>query len=131
MFIIISKIKGFKYIFQKKMHNLKDLIIISIIFSAIGMLGTYNYINVDGALANTRIIGTVSGGILFGPVVGITSGIIAGLHRYIIDINGITSLPCFISTVFAGILSGILSKKVKDENKWILWNTVWNNIRKV
>ena len=118
LFIIISKLKGFKYIFQKDRHNLKDLIIISIIFSAIGMLGTYNYIDVDGARANTRIIGTVSGGILFGPFVGITSGIIAGFNRYIIDINGITSLPCFISTVFAGILSGILSKKVKDENKW-------------
>ena len=118
LFIIISKLEGFKYIFQKDRHNLKDLIIISIIFSAIGMLGTYNYIDVDGARANTRIIGTVSGGILFGPFVGITSGIIAGFNRYIIDINGITSLPCFISTVFAGILSGILSKKVKDENKW-------------
>ena len=48
LFIIISKLKGFKYIFQKDRHNLKDLIIISIIFSAIGMLGTYNYIDVDG-----------------------------------------------------------------------------------
>lgn len=118
LFIMITKVKGFKYIFQKENHNIGDLFIISIIFSLLAMLGTYNGISVHGSLANTRIIAIVSGGILFGPLVGFTSGFVSGFHRYMLDISGITSIPCFISSVFAGILSGYVSKKVSEEHKW-------------
>ena len=87
LFIIITKIKGFKYIFQKENYKLKDLLVISLIFTDLAILGTYNGIDVQGSLANTRIIAIVSGGVLFGPLVGITSGIISRFfHRYIIDI---------------------------------------------
>ncbi|MEF9991676.1 MAG: LytS/YhcK type 5TM receptor domain-containing protein [Romboutsia sp.] len=72
------------------------------------MLGTYNGITVNGSLANTRIISIVSGGVLFGSVVGVTSGIISGFHKYTIDIGGITSILCFIASMFSGILSGFL-----------------------
>ena len=72
LFIIITKIQGFKYIFQKENYKLKDLFIISLIFTALAILGTYNGINVQGSLANKRIIASVSGGVLFGPLVGIT-----------------------------------------------------------
>lgn len=119
LFIVITKIKGFKYIFQKENHKIGDLIVIAIIFSLLAILGTYNGITVDGSLANTRIIAIVSGGILFGPLVGITSGFVSGFHRYITDINGITAIPCFISSIFAGILSGYFNKKVNEEHKWI------------
>lgn len=118
LFIIITKIKKLKYIFQKDNYRLSDLIIISIIFSALGVIGTYNGISVNGSLANTRIISIVSGGVLFGPLVGITSGIITGTHRLIIDLGGITSIPCFISSILAGILSSILYKKVDEKYKW-------------
>ena len=119
LFIIITKIQGFKYIFQKENHKLKDLLIISLIFTALAILGTYNGIDVQGSIANTRIIAIVSGGVLFGPLVGITSGIISGFHRYIIDIGGITSIPCFISSIFAGVLSGFFYKKISNKYKWI------------
>ena len=72
LFIIITKIKGFKYIFQKENYKLKDLLVISLIFTDLAILGTYNGIDVQGSLANTRIIAIVSGGVLFGPLVGIT-----------------------------------------------------------
>lgn len=118
LFIIISKIKNFKYIFQKDSYKLKDLLFISMIFTALAILGTYNGIDVEGSIANTRIISIVSGGILFGPFVGISSGIISGLHRFIIDVNGITAIPCLISSIIAGVLSGYISKKVEDKHKW-------------
>ena len=119
LFIIITKIQGFKHIFQKENYKLKDLFIISLIFTALAILGTYNGINVQGSLANTRIIAIVSGGVLFGPLVGITSGIISGFHRYITDIGGITAFPCFISSIFAGLLSGFFYKKISGKYKWI------------
>jgi len=119
LFIIITKIKGFKYIFQKENYKLKDLLVISLIFTALAILGTYNGIDVQGAIANTRVIAIVSGGVLFGPLVGITSGIISGFHRYIIDMGGITAFPCFISSVFAGILSGFFYKKINSRYKGV------------
>ena len=115
LFIIITKIKGFKYIFQKENYKFKDLLVISLIFTALAILGTYNGIDVQGAIANTRIIAIVSGGVLFGPLVGITSGIISGLHRYIIDIGGITAFPCFVSSIFAGVLSGFFYRKINKK----------------
>jgi len=119
LFIIITKIKGFKYIFQKENYKLNDLLVISLIFTALAILGTYNGIDVQGAIANTRIIAIVSGGVLFGPLVGITSGIISGIHRYIIDIGGITAFPCFVSSMFAGILSGFFYRKISSRYKGI------------
>lgn len=119
LFIIITKIQGFKYIFQKENYKLKDLLVISLIFTALAILGTYNGIDVQGSLANTRIIAIVSGGVLFGPLVGITSGIISGFHRYIIDTGGITAFPCFISSIFAGILSGFVYQKISNRYKWV------------
>lgn len=118
LFIVITKIKILKDIFQEENYKFKDLIIIALIFSGLAILGTYNGINVNGSLANTRIISIVSGGILFGPVIGITSGVIAGWHRFAIDMGGITSIPCFISSIFAGIISGIFNKVAPDKRKW-------------
>ncbi len=40
-----------------------------------------------GSIVNTRIISIVSGGILFGPMVGITAGVFSGIHRYFMDIG--------------------------------------------
>lgn len=131
LFMIVTKIKGFKYIFQKEQYKLPDLLVIALIFSILGIIGTYNGIDVNGSIANTRIIAIVCGGILFGPTVGITSGIIAGLHRYLIDIGGITAMPCFISTVCAGILAGILNKKAPKKHTWfygILCGIIAENI---
>ena len=52
-----------------------------------------------------------------GPVVSIPAGFIAGAHRYFIDPVGMTSLPCFISSAIAGILSGIAHKKIPKSSR--------------
>ncbi len=64
--------------------------------------------NVDGSLVNVRIIAIVAGGILFGPWVGITAGVISGVHRYLIDIDGPTSQACLIASIIAGCLSALI-----------------------
>jgi len=116
---LTTKLSIFKSVFQKDNYKLKDLLIIAAIFSVLAIIGTYSGVRVEGAIANTRTVAIMSGGILFGPVVGIISGFVAGFHRYIIDINGITSLPCFISSVIAGIVSGIVYKRSPKEHKWV------------
>lgn len=112
LFLLISKLKIFKRIFEKDKYDKKDLFIISIIFIVLSIIGTYDGIFYKGSILNTRIITIVSGGILFGPFVSIPAGIISGLHRFLAYPDSMTSIPCFISSVFAGIFSGLFYKRI-------------------
>lgn len=116
---IISNLPVFKKIIQKDEFRVSDLIVLSITFAVIGIIGTYFGTDVNGAIANTRIIGIMAGGILCGPFVGIGSGIIAGIHRYLYDIGGITSAPCAITTIIAGFISAAIYKRGNKYEKWL------------
>ncbi len=62
----------------------------------------------------------MAGGILFGPWVGITTGVIAGLHRFLIDIHGVTSVPCLMTSIIAGIVAGAIHRRVQRERRWLV-----------
>lgn len=47
-------------------------------------------------------------------MVGIISGLIAGGHRYLIDIGGFTAFACTLSTVAEGLLAGLSKKKFES-----------------
>ncbi|MBC6695894.1 histidine kinase [Terrisporobacter mayombei] len=130
-FLIISKLKIFKSIFEKDIYSKKDLAFISVLFTLLAIMATYNGINYKGSILNSRIISIVSGGVLFGPFVSVPAGLISGFHRYLIDPNGMTSLPCFISSAIAGILSGFAHDKIKCKSRvflGILVGTISENI---
>ncbi|HEY8804865.1 MAG TPA: LytS/YhcK type 5TM receptor domain-containing protein [Clostridium sp.] len=114
----VSRIGSFKKIVQKDKFKKRDLLMLSIIFGTFGILGTYTGTDVNGAVANTRIIGVMAGGILCGPYVGILAGVIAGMHRLLIDTGGITSIPCTITTIVSGIVASIIYKRSNENNKW-------------
>lgn len=116
---IISNLPVFKKIIQRDEFKSSDRIILSITFAFFGIIGTYAGTDINGAIANTRIIGIMAGGILCGPFVGIVSGIIAGTHRLIYDLGGITSVPCAIATVLAGFTSVYIYKKGNKYPKWV------------
>ncbi|WP_066506623.1 sensor histidine kinase [Abyssisolibacter fermentans] len=113
-----SRVKLFRQLISKKNISYKDKFILSIFFGLFGIIGTYTGIPTEGALVNSRVIGVFVGGLLGGPFVGMISGIIAGVHRWAIDIGGFTALSCAISTIIEGILAGLISKRFyKKENK--------------
>ena len=116
---IITRIQSFREIFLKENYEKKDYAIICIVFCIFAIFATYTGLNVEGSLVNVRTITIVSGGIIFGPFVGIVTGVVSGLHRYLIDINGVTSIPCLISSITAGMVSGYINKKVKINYRWI------------
>ncbi|WHY64490.1 sensor histidine kinase [Neobacillus sp. SuZ13] len=113
------RIPRFKESLQKDQHSPTERVVITLVFCLFAIFGTYSGINVEGSLVNVRIIAVVSGGILFGPWVGIITGIVSGVHRYLIDIGGITSIPCLITSIFAGIVSGYINRRVKRSLRWI------------
>ncbi|MCF6459573.1 histidine kinase [Clostridium sp. Cult3] len=116
---IMTRVKFFRKLVVKQNINVKDKIILSIIFGIYGIIGTYTGIPIRGAIANARVIGVFVGGLLGGPVVGTLSGLIAGGHRFLIDIGGFTAISCGLSTFVEGIMSGFLKKKIdRSDNKF-------------
>ncbi|MFX0550092.1 LytS/YhcK type 5TM receptor domain-containing protein [Hathewaya histolytica] len=116
---IVTRMSSFKKIARRANYRKIDLILLSVIFGAFGILGTYVGTEVSGAIANTRIIGIVTGGILCGPFVGIASGLIAGIHRYFVPFGTSTALPCAIATILAGVISSKLYNVEKKELRWL------------
>ncbi|MCO7125191.1 sensor histidine kinase [Sporolactobacillus shoreicorticis] len=116
---LITRIPRFKEILQREKHSPTELAILTSIFCLFAILSTYSGIHVEGSLVNVRIATIVSSGILFGPAVGMITGFVSGTHRYLIDIGGVSALPCFITSSFAGVVSVWIHKKVKKSQRWI------------
>lgn len=86
--------------------RLPHKVLIYVIFSCFCILGTYVGLDIDDAIANTRAVGAVLGGLLGGPQVGCLVGLTGGLHRY--TLGGFTDLACAISTTCEGLLGGLV-----------------------
>ena len=117
---LLTRIRQFRQLLQKERHTGRELLAVTAIFSLFAIFSNYSDIHVEGSLVNVRIIAVMSGGILFGPWVGITAGVLAGVHRYLIDMNGPTSVPCLISSVVAGFVSGYINLRVRKEQRWCI-----------
>lgn len=113
----LSHIKIFKKVIEKENHRFKDKIILSFFFSIMAILGTYVGTNYSGAIANTRNIGVVVSGVMGGPFVGLITGVAAGIHRYLIDVGGVTALPCSIASALGGLAAGYICNNMDIKNK--------------
>ncbi len=124
MFLItflLSNTTPFKNLILNRENTFVNKMFLAIIFSLFGIFGTYYGFPIEGAIANSRVIGVMVAGLLGGPFVGISAGFIAGFHRWVIDIGGFTAFACMISTIVAGIIGGIGYKyKNKFEKTWVL-----------
>ncbi|MBL1259083.1 MAG: sensor histidine kinase [Thiotrichaceae bacterium] len=108
--------------------TLPDKVIIYLVFSGFCMLGTSLSefsVQSEDAIANTRAIGAVLGGLLGGPVVGFFVGLTGGIHR-IWSMTGVSApisyidLACGVATTYEGLFAGFvhhyLSRKGKIES---------------
>jgi two-component system sensor histidine kinase LytS len=122
----LSRVNVFKKLILKKVISPYERILLALIFGGIGILGTYSGIPIMGSIANSRIIAVMIAGILGGPVVGVGAGLIAGIHRWLINIGGFTAMSCAISTVIQGGIGGYLHRRVgnKTINVWYPFTAV-------
>jgi len=114
----LTRTRVLRQLLQKDEHTLSEKAIVTLIFSLFALFSTWSGVAVDVSLLNVRVIAVMAGGILFGPWVGVTTGVIAGLHRFLIDIDGVTSVPCLITSIVAGIASGVINRRVSKEQRW-------------
>ncbi len=94
--------------------TLKDKLAMIIFFGAFGIFGTYDGDAVRGVIANLRAVSMITAGLLGGPVVGIGAGLIAGGHRWLIDMGGLSALPCGLATFLEGTMAGLVSSRLKE-----------------
>lgn len=114
---LLTRLNVIKRLFKNQIVW-KDKLILILIFGVIGIIGTYTGQHMDGgAIANSRVIGVLVGGLLGGPIVGVGAGLIAGIHRF--TLGGFTAFSCSIATILEGLLGGLIAKKVgRDRLTW-------------
>ncbi|QUM81436.1 sensor histidine kinase [Moritella sp. 5] len=86
-----------------------------LLFSIFCIMGSYFGLQFQDAIANTRAIGAVMGGLFGGPIVGLAVGMTGGIHRYFM--GGFTDLACAISTSVEGLVGGIFHVYLLRKNK--------------
>lgn len=114
-----TKFKSAQDIFTKKKYTIKDIFFLSIFFSFLSIIGTYTGIEYKGAIVNTRNIGVAVAGIIAGPQVGIITGIVAGIHRFFIDVNSPTTLACSLASIIGGFITSLFYQKTNEKNCYI------------
>lgn len=114
-----TKFKSAQDIFTKKKYTIKDIFFLSIFFSFLSIIGTYTGIEYRGAIVNTRNIGVAVAGIIAGPQVGIITGIVAGIHRFFIDVNSPTTLACSLASIIGGFITSLFYQKTNEKNCYI------------
>ncbi len=117
---LLSRMPALGRILSKKPSN-RDKLILTFVCGGLGILGTYGAVEIHGALANSRVVGVMIGGLLGGPAVGAGAGLIAGIHRYFI--GGFTAFSCGLAAVVEGFLGGIVYKYWK--HGLIPWHVAW------
>lgn len=68
-----------------------------------------NYLGIwlpGGVVANTRAVGSVIAGIVGGPLLGVTVGLTASVHR--LSFGGFTAVSGSMGTIFDGFLGGLI-----------------------
>ena len=75
-------------------------------FGAISIFGTYSGIEIMGAIANVRDLAPMIAGLIGGPWIGLSVGLIGGVHRFFL--GGPTAIACALATILAGLFGGLI-----------------------
>ena len=97
------------------------------IFGVFCIISDYIGIQVEGALPNARVIGVLSAGFLGGPVSGMTTAVIASIHRYQIFPERISTLACILAAILHGIIGSWIGYARRENrqysNRFLLMST--------
>ncbi|MGE7764644.1 LytS/YhcK type 5TM receptor domain-containing protein [Peribacillus sp. NPDC096540] len=124
---LITRLNLFRQMIYQRL-SWKGKVVMIFIFGLFGIIGNYtgvviqpdfskipfdySFHNIESfkAIADTRNIGVIIGGLFGGPAVGIGAGIIAGAHRYLL--GGFINTATFILTVVGGLIAGWINWKI-------------------
>lgn len=112
---IITQCKPFRRAINQSDYSNKDKCILVFVFGILSAVG--NYLNVpfsQDAMAHTRLIGTIIGGLFGGPIVGLGAGFIGMVPRLFIPVSSLdVILAAMAANVVIGGLAGYISRIVE------------------
>lgn len=127
---LMTRVHYFRTVIEERNVTNVHRFVVMLMFGVFGIIGSYTGIavnvndlqfskwtfplNENEAISNSRVIGVVIGGLLGGWRVGLGAGLIAGLHRFFL--GGFTAVACGLSTIIAGIISGIVHRYLPKKN---------------
>ena len=95
---------------NSKLGFRKRIIVGIIIFGSLAFIGEYSCSAVGYTF---RDGGVISGGLFFGPFIGIGAALMVLAYR--VTLGGITLIPCIIGTLLAGTISGTVYYRYKEK----------------
>lgn len=113
-----SRFKPFRHVLLRS-GSVREKTVLAVLFGLLAVAGTYTGIPVQGALANSRVVGAAVAGLLGGPWVGLAAGLMGGLHRY--ALGGFTALACGVSTTAEGLFAGLVNRAARGKTtNWLV-----------
>ena len=83
---ILTKVPLVKRVLSEEHGSgLMDRFTLGVIFGLFCIFSTCTGVRVSGGIQNTRVLGVLAGGLLGGPVVGMTAAVIGAQHRFFYD----------------------------------------------
>ncbi len=101
----LTRIPSFGDILTRR-YSWKNRALLTVLFGVFSVYGTISGVEIFGGVANFRDLGPALAGLLAGPAVGASAGLLGGIYRY--SLGGLTALPCAIAPVLAGLAGGVL-----------------------
>ena len=93
-------------------------LVLGAIFGLFCIVSDYIGIQVEGAIPNARVIGVLSAGFLGGPVSGMTTAVIASIHRYVIFPERISTVACVLSAMLHGVLGSYIGYRHRRDKQY-------------
>lgn len=125
LLLLICRTSFFRQAITAKEFTRQQIGIFIILFSVIGLCGTYWNVRAGGGIINFRAVGIILGGFVGGPIVGTAVGTIVGIHRAFF-INTDSSFIHGGLSIIQGIAAGFLSYRLKHHyhNLWF-WSFLY------
>ena len=112
MIVVAFVISGFK-LFKPSAAKNKNIanVLFGVVLGLLAVFGTLMGSKMaDGTIINVRELAVMIAGVAGGPISGVIAGLMGGFHRY--TVGGATALPCTISTILIGVISGLVSMRL-------------------
>ena len=116
---MLTELRPLRYILKNSQNSLWNQICLGVVFGLLSVICTYTGVEFQGAIVNTRVVSTMSAGLMGGAVPGILAGFISGVHRYIINPGGFTSLSCAIGTFCFGVIGAVFHRRFSQKRKYV------------
>ncbi len=107
MATVLTELRPLRMMIKLQERSAQNQFFLGVIFGLLSISSTYTGLSFQGAVVNTRVVSTIAAGLVGGPVSGICAGLLSGVHRYLYNPSGFTSLACGIGTFFFGIIGAV------------------------